>query len=89
MENYVYLLLSEKDLKTYLGSTDNLERRLHEHNRGKSLTTKNRRPLKLIYTEKFNSLLEARYREKYLKSRGGRKELKIIFEKLDLHIYNK
>lgn len=77
-----YLLLSLKDNKTYVGSTDNLERRLKEHFDGKNRSTKNRRPLKLIYTENFKSLTEARTRERFLKSRVGRKELKTIFEKL-------
>ncbi|MFA6973719.1 MAG: GIY-YIG nuclease family protein [Parcubacteria group bacterium] len=80
----VYLLLSEKDERTYLGSTDNFERRLHEHNNGKTISTKNRRPLKLIYKEIFGTLSEARIRERYLKSRKGRKELKEIFESLNI-----
>jgi len=82
MNATVYLLLSKKDLKTYVGSTDNIERRFAEHNNGKVTSTKNRRPLELIYQEKFSTLTEARAREKYLKTRKGRKELKIIFEKL-------
>jgi predicted GIY-YIG superfamily endonuclease len=82
MESTVYLLLSQKDKRTYLGSTDNLERRITEHDTGKCGSTKNRRPLKLIYTENFETLYGARIREKYLKSRKGRKELKNIFEKL-------
>lgn len=85
MENTVYLLLSKKDLKTYVGSTDNIERRFQEHISGKVKSTKNRRPLELIYQEKFSSLSEARLREKYLKTKKGRKELKIIFEKLNLN----
>ncbi|MDH4330705.1 MAG: GIY-YIG nuclease family protein [Candidatus Moranbacteria bacterium] len=79
---HVYLLLSQKDNRTYLGSTDNLERRLIEHNNGKTQSTRNRRPLKLIYSEEIDTLLGARQREKYLKSRKGRKELKKIFENL-------
>lgn len=82
--NYVYLLLSKKDNKTYLGSTDNINRRIDEHNKGKTLSTKNRRPLILIYTEEFETLIEARNREKYLKSRKGRKELKLIFDRLKI-----
>lgn len=82
MKNFtVYLLISEKDHRTYLGSTDNIERRLHEHNNGKTPSTRNRRPFKLIYEEKFDTLLEARRRESYLKTRQGRKELKVIFKK--------
>lgn len=85
MENTVYLLLSKKDLKTYVGSTDNIERRFSEHESGKVQSTKNRRPLVLIYKEVFPSLLEARIREIYLKTRRGRRELKIIFKKLNLN----
>ena len=80
MKGFVYLLLSKKDHKTYVGSTNDVERRITEHNNGKTPSTRNRRPLKLIYTEEFDTLLEARNREKYLKSRKGRKELKMIFE---------
>ncbi|HPN55142.1 MAG TPA: GIY-YIG nuclease family protein [Candidatus Moranbacteria bacterium] len=81
---FVYLLLSNKDKKTYLGSTDNLERRVTEHNNGKTSSTRNRRPLKLIYKEEFTTLVEARNREKYLKTRKGRKELKLIFNRLKI-----
>ena len=81
---FVYLLLSLKDNKTYLGSTDNLSKRIKEHNEGKSRSTKYRRPLKLIYKEEFDTLEEARIREKYLKTRQGRNELKKILEKLNI-----
>jgi len=81
---FVYLLLSNKDKKTYLGSTDNLERRIIEHNNGKTPSTRNRRPLELIYKEDFDTLVEARDREKYLKTRKGRKELKDIFNRLKI-----
>jgi putative endonuclease len=84
MKNFVYLLLSEKDHKTYVGSTDNINRRVAEHNSGKNSSTRNRRPLKLLYKEEFDSLLEARNRERYLKTRKGRKELKVIFENLNI-----
>jgi putative endonuclease len=80
---FVYLLLSDKDKRTYIGSTDNLERRFAEHNNGKTPSTKNRRPLKLIYKEEFETLPDARAREKYLKTRKGRSELKLIFDKLE------
>lgn len=81
---YVYLLLSEKDQRTYLGSTDNLERRIGEHNAGKNVSTRIRRPLRLIYKESYSNLSEARAREKYFKSRSGRRELKKIFVGLNI-----
>lgn len=81
---HVYILISKKDKKTYLGSTNNLKRRISKHNKGKTSSTKNRRPLELIYKEELDLLSKARKREKYLKSRKGRRELKEIFKKLDI-----
>jgi len=82
MEGITYILYSLKDRKTYTGSTDNLQRRLSEHQLGKVLATKNRLPVKLIYFEKFNSVDEARKREHYYKSCAGRKKLKVIIDKI-------
>ena len=56
---FVYILTSLKDSKRYIGMTSDLNRRLSEHNSGKVKSTKNRNPLKLIYTEEFESKEEA------------------------------
>jgi putative endonuclease len=48
---YAYVLLSKKDNKLYVGYTDNIKRRILEHNRGNVNSTKNRRPLEIIYFE--------------------------------------
>jgi putative endonuclease len=82
MKGYVYLLLSQKDGRTYTGSTDNLERRLEEHNTGKNISTKYRSPFTLIYQKEYSTLDEARKAERYLKTKSGRKELKKILESL-------
>lgn len=81
-KNRVYVLFSLKDQKTYTGSTDNLERRLYEHETGQCSATKNRRPLQLMYYEEVDSLDEARRREKYFKTASGRKVLRKILENL-------
>ena len=73
---YVYLLLSEKDDKFYTGSTNDLKRRLYEHNSGNVASTKNRRPLKLIYYEACLNENDAKQREIYLKSGMGKKYLR-------------
>lgn len=73
---YVYLLLSEKDGNFYTGSATDLKRRLEEHNSGQVNSTKNRRPLKLIYYEACLVETDARNREKYLKSGMGKKYLR-------------
>ncbi len=82
MKKYsIYLLLSEKDRKTYLGSTDSIKRRVEEHNKGLCRSTKYGRPLKLIYYENYETLQEARLRERYLKTTSGRRELKNLFNR--------
>ena len=78
---FLYVLQSLKDKRTYVGHTANMERRLCEHNSGKVLATKSRRPLKILKTEIFKILIEAKKRELYWKSGAGRKKLKEFFKK--------
>lgn len=73
---YVYILRSLKDKKTYVGYTNNLEKRLVKHNSGQVISTKHRIPLELLFFEKFETSQEARKRELYWKSGGGRRKLK-------------
>jgi len=73
--NVVYVLFSNRDGRRYIGSTNNLERRLREHLSGKCLSTRDRRPLVLIYQESFDTLRQARLREKYFKTHKGFNEL--------------
>ncbi|MDH7606000.1 MAG: GIY-YIG nuclease family protein [Melioribacter sp.] len=75
---YVYVLKSLKDYKRYIGFTENLQRRLFEHNNGLVKSTKNRRPLELIYLEEFISKKDALLREKFLKSTGVRAYLFLL-----------
>ena len=74
--HYVYLLYSEKDGKFYTGSTNDLKRRSLEHSSGNVKSTKNRRPLHLIYYEACLSEEDAQQREIYLKSGMGKRYLK-------------
>jgi putative endonuclease len=78
MTYFVYILTSFKDSKRYIGMTSDLNRRFKEHNSGKVKSTKNRRPLELIYTEEFISKKEASNRETFFKSGIGREFLKSI-----------
>lgn len=74
----VYVLKSEKDGKHYIGYTADLTKRLQEHNSGKTISTRWRRPFKIVYHEEFESVEEAKSREKFLKSGKGREELKSL-----------
>lgn len=73
---YVYILESLKDRKLYIGYSKNPTQRLREHNLGKTKSLYKRRPLILIYKEKFDNKLNTLRREKFLKSGQGRKYLK-------------
>jgi putative endonuclease len=72
---YVYILKSRKDNKLYIGSTNDLVRRFHEHQTGKVVSTKNRNPFDLICYEAYNNKSIAVKREKYLKSSDGHKDI--------------
>jgi putative endonuclease len=73
---YVYVLQSEKDRKLYIGYTEDLKERLFYHNSGKVKSTKNRRPLKIIYYEAYINKLDAMARERHLKTHQQRNFLK-------------
>ena len=76
MHYYIYVLLSIKDKRFYIGFTLNLKNRLSEHAKGKVKSTKNRRPLKLVHYEYFIDKADAKEREVFLKSGFGRNQLK-------------
>ena len=67
---FVYVLKSKKDNNLYIGSTNDLERRLSEHNEGLVFSTKSRVPFELVYYEAYRSESDARHREKNLKIRS-------------------
>ena len=73
---YVYVLQSTKDNKLYSGYTRDLKHRIELHNKGLVPTTKNRRPLKLIYYEACLNKNDAVRREQYLKSGWGKRYIK-------------
>ena len=67
---YLYILKSKKDNNLYIGSTNNIERRISEHNNGLVTSTKSRKPFELIYFEGYKIEKDARLREKNLKLRS-------------------
>ena len=74
---YVYVLESlQQSHKLYIGFTNNLEKRLKEHNQGASQSTQYYLPWKIIYCEACRDILDAKRREKYLKTSQGRRFLK-------------
>ncbi len=65
---FVYVIISLKTSRLYVGQTSDLQRRLIQHNSGEVKSTKSFIPWKLVYYEEFSSRAEAMRREKYLKS---------------------
>jgi len=76
----VYILKSTVTAKSYVGVTNDILRRINEHNAGKHAYTKIYRPWSIIHQEVFGDFATARAREKYLKSASGRKFLKKLFD---------
>ena len=77
---YVYVLKSLKDYSFYIGCTSDLQKRLIAHNAGKTFSLKNRRPLVVVYSERYNSWSEAYDREKQMKSYKGGKAFKKLLK---------
>jgi len=80
MTYYCYVIRSKKDGSLYRGITNNVTRRVIEHNSGNNKSTKGKRPYELIYVEKYNIRVEARNREKYFKSGEGREFLRSLIK---------
>lgn len=72
--NYVYILHSKKDGNFHVGCTNNLNKRVREHNSKIVSSTSNRSPLALLYYEAFVNRSDAFFREKWLKT-GGRNHI--------------
>ena len=77
---YFVYILECADTTLYTGSTNNLERRLHQHNTSKrgAHYTKIRRPVVLKYEEHFDTLREAKQREAELKKWTREKKLMLF-----------
>jgi len=73
---YTYVLQSQKDNKFYTGYTKNLKLRFEHHQKGRVESTRDRRPLKLVYFEGCLDQQDATHREKYLKTFYGKMFLK-------------
>ncbi len=80
MSYFVYILYSQSHDKYYIGQTQNHNNRLFRHNSGVVKSTKPYRPWVLLYTEKYNTRLEAVHREKYLKSLKSKIKIKELVD---------
>ena len=75
---YVYVLRSTKDQMFYIGSTNDLQRRVAEHQAGKNISTAKRLPMQLFFFEGHRSKEDAVRREQYFKTTKGKVPLRQI-----------
>lgn len=81
--HYTYILRSLINGRLYVGSTNNLKKRISEHNSGGNISTKPYKPYELIFCEALPTLEESVEREKFYKTGRGREVLKkILFKTL-------
>ena len=83
---FVYILQNEKNGRYYVGSTGDLNRRILEHNSGKTKSLKYLIPLKIVFKKEFNEKLKARQIEKKLKKLKSRKILEKIISEQKLNM---
>lgn len=74
--HYVYILKSKVKSYFYTGCTGDLKIRYKQHNDGEVISTKPYRPFSMVYYEACLNVKDAFKREKYLKSRLGKKYLR-------------
>ena len=77
-----YILYSSKLDKYYIGACIDLDRRLHEHNIGHSKFTSTGIPWIVVHIESFETLLEAKRREAYIKKQKSRKYIERLVGKI-------
>ena len=73
---YTYVIKCEKSETFYTGTTNNLDKRLEQHNEGEVYYTKSRLPIKLVYFEACLNKNDAYRRERYLKTGTGKRYIK-------------
>ncbi len=76
---HVYILLNDSRTRTYTGVAEDVDKRLAEHNAGRVKSSRPYRPYKIVHTESFPTLSDARQQEKFYKSTTGRRRIKEIF----------
>ncbi len=76
---YVYIIYSVKLSKKYIGFTEDLQRRITEHNNGKDAFTSKGLPWRLVYYQAFISKKDAMAEERFLKTGKGRERIKFLF----------
>ncbi len=78
---FVYIIQSEIDNGYYIGICKDILIRINKHNIGGVVSTRHRKPFKLVYSEEYNNYGDARNREKQIKSYKGGNAFKRLITK--------
>jgi len=78
--HYVYILYSKRLDRYYVGRTENIEKRLVDHNAGRSTYTRRGRPWVLVYKEEFERKAGAIDRETEIKRRKSRRYIEKLVQ---------
>jgi putative endonuclease len=73
MPFHAYVLQSETTGRFYIGHTENLTKRIFEHNNNRTPSIRNRGPWKLVHAEEYATRAEAARRERQIKKMKSRK----------------
>jgi putative endonuclease len=74
----VYILYSKSHDSFYIGYTTDIEIRISQHNDGLTVSTRNKRPWIVVYTEQYNDHIDAIRRERFLKNQRNKSFYKRI-----------
>jgi len=77
----VYILQSQSTNRFYIGCAEDPLMRLAEHQRGQTISTRNRGPWVVVYQEHFDTLSEARRRERQLKSWKSHRSIQELIDR--------
>lgn len=77
---YTYILIAMNRRQTYVGYTSDLTNRLLRHNGGLVNSTKANKPYKILHVDQFESLDEAKAKERYYKNYRGRQKIRQMLE---------
>jgi putative endonuclease len=82
--SWLYILTNTESGRFYIGSTTDLTRRISQHRKGLTRTTRVLGTFELVYKEKFNTITEARLRERKLKSYKSKKYIQWLIDNTGL-----
>ena len=82
--SWFYVLKNDTTGRYYSGSTNNLEKRIIQHKKGYTRTTRVLKAYKLVYSEEYGNIYEARKREKQIKSYKSKKYIEWLISQKGL-----